>query len=70
MTLAMRQPLQEMGRTAARMVLGLIQQLDKPPERVRLNTQLVIRGSCQAFAKRNGLAKRGAVSGATKQRAA
>ena len=64
-----RQPLQEMGQTAVRMVLGLIQQPNKPPERVRLNTQLVIRGSCQALlpVRRNGLMANGAKLGLAKQ---
>ena len=43
-----RQPLQEMGRTAVHQVLEIIKQPDKPPERVRLNTKLVVRGSCQS----------------------
>lgn len=45
-----RQPLQEMGRTAVQMLLKLIEHPDRPPERVRLNTQLVTRGTCRAKA--------------------
>jgi LacI family transcriptional regulator len=41
-----RQPLQEMGRTAVRMLFKAMDSPDQPPERVRLNTQLVMRGTC------------------------
>ncbi|NJM42223.1 MAG: substrate-binding domain-containing protein [Anaerolineae bacterium] len=59
-----RQPLQEMGQTAVRMVLEIIRQPDKPLERARLNTQLVIRASCQPPPKAS---KRGARLGLTRQ---
>ncbi len=45
-----RQPLQEMGCTAVQMLLNLIDNPDQPQEPVRLNTQLVLRGTCQALA--------------------
>jgi LacI family transcriptional regulator len=61
-----RQPLQEMGRAAVDMLLGLIKQPDKPPERTRLKTELVIRGSCQPPARRSRQVKRGATSGSAK----
>lgn len=41
-----RQPLQEMGRTAVRMLIRVINDPSQPPERVRLHTQLVLRGTC------------------------
>ncbi len=49
-----KQPLQEMGRTAVHMLLNLIDHPDQPPRRVRLNTQLVLRGTCRALAS-NGM---------------
>lgn len=44
-----RQPLHDMGRSAVQMLLKLIDNPDQPPKRVRLNTQLVIRGTCRPF---------------------
>jgi LacI family transcriptional regulator len=41
-----RQPLEEMGRTATRMLLEYIQDPLRPPERVELPTELVLRQSC------------------------
>ncbi len=41
-----RQPLREMGRVATQMLLRVIDNPQQPPERVRLNTQLVTRGTC------------------------
>lgn len=42
-----RQPLEEMGSIAARMLLTYITEPDKPVERVELPTELVIRQSCR-----------------------
>jgi LacI family transcriptional regulator len=41
-----RQPLEEMGRAATRMLLEHIQDPLHPPERVQLPTELVLRQSC------------------------
>ena len=41
-----QQPLEEMGRTATRMLLEHIQDPLRPPERVELPTELVLRQSC------------------------
>lgn len=43
-----RQPLEEMGRRATRMLLKLISDPEQPVERVDLPTELVIRDSCQS----------------------
>jgi len=43
-----RQPLEEMGRVAARLLLSYIENPDRPIERVELPTKLIIRESCQA----------------------
>ena len=43
-----RQPLEEMGRTATRMLLEYIQDPQRPIERVELPTGLVIRQSCRS----------------------
>lgn len=40
-----RQPLREMGSVAVQMLLKIIANPQRPPERVRLQTQLVMRGS-------------------------
>jgi len=40
-----RQPLEEMGRTAARLLLSQIRQPESAPERVELATELVVRAS-------------------------
>jgi len=42
-----RQPLEQMGRTAARMLLRLIEAPETPVERIILATELIIRNSCQ-----------------------
>lgn len=42
-----RQPLVEMGRTAVRILLDIINAPDRPLERVVLDTALIIRESCQ-----------------------
>jgi LacI family transcriptional regulator len=43
-----RQPLEEMGRRATRMLLELIEDPEQPVERVDLPTELVIRDSCRS----------------------
>jgi LacI family transcriptional regulator len=45
-----RQPLEEMGRQATRMLLEFIANPDRQVERLDLPTSLVIRGSCRALA--------------------
>lgn len=42
-----RQPLQEMGRRATKMLLARIENPDLPPDRIDLPTELVIRESCR-----------------------
>lgn len=44
-----RQPLQEMGQVAVRMLLERIEDQSRPPQRVVLATQLVIRDSCGPY---------------------
>lgn len=44
-----RQPLHEMGRTAARMLLEYVDNPQLPTRRVVLDTELIIRKSCQAL---------------------
>ncbi|MGC9400048.1 MAG: LacI family DNA-binding transcriptional regulator [Anaerolineae bacterium] len=44
-----RQPLEEMGRVAARNLLALIEDPNHPTERVELPTDLIIRQSCRAL---------------------
>ncbi|MBI1277601.1 MAG: LacI family DNA-binding transcriptional regulator [Anaerolineaceae bacterium] len=41
-----RQPLEEMGRVAAKMLLAQIEDRSHPPQRITLPTELVIRDSC------------------------
>jgi LacI family transcriptional regulator len=41
-----RQPLDQMGRTAARMLLRAIENLGTPPQRIILPTELIVRSSC------------------------
>src|SRR5262249_52540514 len=41
-----RQPLEQMGRVAVKMLLEQIENQNRPPRRVTLATQLVIRDSC------------------------
>ena len=43
---AVSQPTYELGATAARMLLARIREPERPIERVRLQTQLVVRASC------------------------
>ncbi|HVB75329.1 MAG TPA: substrate-binding domain-containing protein [Ktedonobacteraceae bacterium] len=43
-----RQPLEEMGRSAARLLLKYIAQPSAEVERIELPTELIIRESCQA----------------------
>lgn len=43
-----QQPLQEMGRKAMRVLLGLVQDSDRPPERRVVPVELIIRESTQA----------------------
>jgi LacI family transcriptional regulator len=40
-----RQPLEEMGRVAARLLLAMIRDPERPPERVELPTELIVRAS-------------------------
>jgi LacI family transcriptional regulator len=42
-----RQPLDQMGRLAARLLLEQIENPDRPPRRITLATQLIIRDSCR-----------------------
>jgi LacI family transcriptional regulator len=42
-----REPLYEMGKTAAKMLLARIQNIDLPPQHIQLETQLVVRESCR-----------------------
>lgn len=62
---AVSQPTYEMGATAARLLLERIRQPDRPLQRVRLQTQLMVRASCGATAARPGDAPR-ATSAASK----
>ena len=41
-----KQPLSDMGRTATRMLLELIENPDTAPERIELPTELIVRDSC------------------------
>jgi LacI family transcriptional regulator len=41
-----RQPLYEMGETAAKLLLEWLQKGELPPQHIQLETQLVIRDSC------------------------
>jgi LacI family transcriptional regulator len=43
-----RQPLEQMGRIAAQMLLDLLNNPDAKPRRIELPTELIIRDSCQA----------------------
>jgi DNA-binding LacI/PurR family transcriptional regulator len=53
---AIAQPTYEMGSTAARLLLERLRDPDRPPERVRLPTQLVVRASCGAALAGGGAA--------------
>ena len=44
-----RQPLEQMGQVAVKLLLELIQDRSRPPQRVKLPTQLVIRDSCAPY---------------------
>lgn len=44
-----RQPLDEMGRVAVRMLLEQLENPSQPARRVTLSTQLIVRDSCQAI---------------------
>ena len=44
-----RQPLEQMGQIAVKMLLERIEDLSRPPQRVALATQLVIRDSCAPY---------------------
>lgn len=44
-----RQPLEQMGQVAAKMLLEQIEDQSRPPQRVALATQLVIRDSCGTY---------------------
>lgn len=44
-----RQPLEQMGRIAVKMLLEQIENPSRPPQRIALATQLVIRDSCGVF---------------------
>jgi LacI family transcriptional regulator len=44
-----RQPLEQMGHLATRMLLETIRDRARPPERIELPTELIIRGSCWAL---------------------
>ena len=44
-----RQPLEQMGQVAAKMLLEQIENHSQPPQRVALATQLVIRDSCGSY---------------------
>lgn len=44
-----RQPLEQMGQVAAKMLLEQIEDPSRPPQRVELPTQLVIRNSCRGI---------------------
>ena len=44
-----RQPLEQMGQVAVKMLLELIKDRSLPPQRVTLPTQLVIRDSCAPY---------------------
>lgn len=43
-----RQPLEEMGRTATRMLIELIENPQQPITRTELATELIVRGSCRS----------------------
>ncbi len=51
-----RQPLEDMGRTAARLLLKRLSNPDLPGERVEMETELVIRESCAPVRRRLGIA--------------
>jgi LacI family transcriptional regulator len=44
-----RQPLEQMGQVAVRMLLKQIADRSRPPQRIALATQLVVRDSCGPY---------------------
>jgi LacI family transcriptional regulator len=62
-----KQPLREMGHMAVQMVLKQIDKPNQPPERVRLNTQLVLRGTCSAVRSEKKRLHPGTVRAKTRQ---
>lgn len=49
-----RQPLEQMGQVAVKMLLERIEDRTRPPQRVTLATQLVIRDSCSRYQPQSG----------------
>ncbi|MDX1994708.1 MAG: LacI family DNA-binding transcriptional regulator [bacterium] len=49
-----RQPLEQMGRVAVKMLLEQIEDQSRPPRRVTLATRLIVRDSCQSLHADNG----------------
>jgi LacI family transcriptional regulator len=49
-----RQPLEQMGQVAGKMLLEQIEDPSRPPQRVTLATQLVIRDSCRPYQTQRG----------------
>jgi LacI family transcriptional regulator len=49
-----RQPLEQMGRDAVKMLLEQVEDQSRPPQRVALATQLVIRNSCRSYQPQGG----------------
>ncbi len=49
-----RQPLEQMGQVAVKMLLERIEERSRPPQRVTLATQLVIRDSCGPYQTESG----------------
>jgi LacI family transcriptional regulator len=46
-----QQPLEQMGRMAARLLLEQIENPERPPRRITLATQLIVRDSCRPLAQ-------------------
>jgi LacI family transcriptional regulator len=44
-----RQPLEQMGQIAVKLLLEQIEDQSRPPQRIALATQLIIRDSCGAY---------------------
>jgi LacI family transcriptional regulator len=49
-----RQPLEQMGQVAVRLLLERIEDRSRPPQRITLPTQLIIRDSCAPYQTRRG----------------
>lgn len=49
-----RQPLEQMGKDAVRILLEHIEDPSRPPQRVELETQLIIRDSCRPYQSKKG----------------